>query len=91
MKAALGNLVVAYLVVGGLLSGIMMFSYAWGSSGIALFYPSIYFSSVLRTVTWGPSLAVWFVAPQGYSFGKWLAPGFYAERIDPGAPRPSKP
>ena len=88
MKDVLRRLGFAYLVVGGVLAGIMMFSYAWGSWGVALFHPGVWFGSVLRTVTWGPSLAAWVAAPQGYSFGKWLAPGFYAEVVD--APKPNQ-
>jgi hypothetical protein len=31
----------------------------------------------MRVVTWGPALAGWAIYPDNYSFGQWLAPGFY--------------
>jgi hypothetical protein len=80
----------AYLGIGAILAVTMWSSYLLG----AMFTPSARFSfgqrvgvsfkihtvpSLLHAVWWGPSLAIWMVAPQGQSFGKWLAPGFYTE------------
>lgn len=41
--------------------------------------------SLPRVVTWGPGLLVWFIAPGDYSFGKWIAPGAYWEKVSPAA------
>jgi hypothetical protein len=78
----LRKLALAYLAIGCILSSIMLFSYAWGGWGIALFHPGVWVSTVLRTVLWGPSLVAWYAEPRGYSFGRWLAPGFYTEVAD---------
>ena len=32
---------------------------------------------MIRSIFWLPSLIMWFNDPSGYSFMKWLAPGFY--------------
>ncbi len=34
---------------------------------------------LIRAVLWLPSLIMWNIDPNGYSFIMWLAPGFYAE------------
>ena len=39
---------------------------------------------LIRAVLWLPSLIMWYVDPNGYSFMMWLAPGFYAEEISIG-------
>src|SRR5262245_31242900 len=75
----LRNLVRGYFVVGTLLAGIMAFSYGWGTTWGALLNPPIVISSVLRAVAWAPSFGEWLRNPQDYSFGEWLAPGFYVE------------
>ena len=36
---------------------------------------------IVRAILWLPSLVMWFADPGGYSFLKWLAPGFYAEIV----------
>ena len=42
--------------------------------------PYAVFSSLVRSLSWGPSLLVWASDDTlNYSFGKWLAPGLYVE------------
>ena len=34
---------------------------------------------IVRAILWLPSLIMWYIDPSGYSFMKWLAPGFFVE------------
>lgn len=82
-----------YLLIGALLANIVWFIYmssvSWGAPAslplfdkmvaIAVVQPIAIMSAGLRLVLWGPSLAAWYVDPNGYPFGMWLAPGFYVE------------
>jgi hypothetical protein len=93
MKNVLRKLGLAYVVIGSLLANIVWFSYMWPATwgapshvsfwqqviGVGVIEPYAVISGGLRLVFWGPSLAVWGFSPQGYPFGKWLAPGFYSE------------
>lgn len=44
----------------------------------------IVISPMIKVAFWLPSLIMWFVDPNGYSFLMWLAPGFFAEEIQVG-------
>jgi hypothetical protein len=83
-------------VSGAVFANVMWVSYLWPVVardltflqqvvGITVVQPIALMSAAIRFVLWGPSLALWMVAPQDYSFGKWLAPGLYAERVTPRA------
>lgn len=83
---------IAYMQAGALLSTIMWLSYLWPVTwgapahlgffqqaiGIFVIQPVAVFSAAIRLFLWGPSLAMWLISPQSYSFGEWLAPGFYS-------------
>jgi len=82
---------IAYISIGAVLGLILYASYVFaywvytpGWAGLRLGY-SLELSALVRGVTWAPSLAIWARNPHGYSFGKWLAPGLYAEVVDPSA------
>ena len=37
----------------------------------------IVITPMIRAIFWLPSLVMWLIEPGGYSFLRWLAPGFY--------------
>jgi hypothetical protein len=86
--------------IGAVLGGIMWTSYLLGpllmpaptsvgfAQRVGMGFSGLqvaFVGSVVHAILWGPSLVVWMMAPQGYPFGMWLAPGFYAEVVE--APR----
>jgi hypothetical protein len=90
------NLLIGYLLIGGLLGSILYGSYIWPytwdsskympqanfierSLALVIVQPFAVFSSLVRTVAWGPSVVIWTLDPIGYSFGQWLVPGLYEE------------
>jgi len=56
--------------------GWSIFSFA-GLSFIMMSGYLIVLTPMIRSLLWLPSLIMWFNDPSGYSFMKWLAPGFY--------------
>ena len=76
-----------------MLAGILWASYAFGPLFVMPIWAALMVSIVVQPVAlvgalfrlcfWGPSLLLWFAYPQDYSFGKWLAPGFYPELVTP--------
>jgi hypothetical protein len=94
------RVIVVWYFYGGLAFGfIVWLSYVWGlHSAVSAEVPiagrvkatwdiqTIVAPDVgTRVIAWGPSLAIWVAAPNGQTFGKWLAPGFYARRLSPAA------
>lgn len=96
LRSTVVQIVRAYVIVGALLGTIMWGSYflraAWSTSPraslarqaveVLLMQHLAVFAGTVRAALWGPSLALWFVAPNGYPFGMWLAPGLYSETGD---------
>ena len=99
MKTFFRALVVWYFYGGLALGFIVWLSYVWGlHSAVSAEVPmadrvkatwdiqTMVAPDVgARVVAWGPSLAIWVAAPDGQTFGKWLAPGFYVRRLSPTA------
>jgi hypothetical protein len=83
---------VLYLGIGTCFSAIMELGAIWASWAIIWhlglihgFLPAVlalfiaHFGIVLRMVSWLPALAIWAFTNNGYSFGEWLAPGFFIQ------------
>jgi hypothetical protein len=97
LRTFLRTVVLWYFYCGLVLGFIVWFSYMWGlHSNVPAevptderlratlrIQPMVALDTGTRVVGWGPSLAIWATTPNGYSFGKWLAPGFYAKRLSP--------
>lgn len=83
------KIVTVYFSIGAVLASVMYASYVLpfglSLSGMLVVQPIAIFSSAVRFVTWGPSIATWIATPSSYSFGKWIAPGLWAETRDPNA------
>ena len=81
-----------YLGIGGFFFVAMELSYLWAAV-VALFtdgfLPAMLVallgipSAALRMIDWLPALILWFLSPGYYSFGMWLAPGFYVSFPSP--------
>lgn len=46
--------------------------------GVLAVQPAGLVSALVRFLFWAPSLVLWATAPENYSFGLWLLPGYYA-------------
>src|SRR5262245_49997815 len=95
MGTLLRRIVVWYFCCGLVLGFIVWVSYVWGfnaavSADVPMpervkatvnIQPMIAPEIGTRVIAWGPSLAIWAAKPNGSSFGRWLAPGFYTKRL----------
>lgn len=96
MRKSLKLIAEGYFLVGAALSAVLLVSYpigivrAGGWSGlphdIMLFLfarepLSIFSAFVLRALLWLPSLLVWYVSDNPYSFWEWLAPGLFVQIV----------
>src|SRR5262245_66463203 len=91
----LRTVVLWYFYCGLVLGFIVWVSYVWGfNSAVSAevpaaerlkatlnIQPMIAPEIGTRVIAWGPSLVIWAWKPNGDSFGKWLAPGAYVERL----------
>lgn len=89
------HLTTGYFLVGFILAVVMWGSYLYPAlrrapDGVTVsdrillavrLQPIAILGGAVRFVLWAPGLAWWMVAPSGYPFGMWLAPGFYAETV----------
>ena len=101
MRDGLAKLVHAYAMIGVVLASAMWTSYLWSTTWgapsdlsftqrlalTASVQKAAFPQCALHAIVWGPSLVVWMISPQGYSFAKWLAPGFYADAVEVPAKR----
>ena len=95
MRSLLRTIATGYVVGGVWFGTIVWLSYLWPVTwgapasmgffqqviGVFTMQPIAILSGGVRFALWAPSLLMWALAPGEYSFGEWLAPGFYSEVI----------
>ena len=88
------KLIWIYAGIGAIFAFIMEVSYLWGAAWILWeagpisgFIPAAVslalgiFAGVLRVIDWLPSFIIWAMTENTYSFGRWIAPGFYVSAV----------